>query len=192
MNHSTISTFACAFLLLGISTTQLLAQNKYMTRTGSAHFVADGIIKDDVQARSNTVTAVLDASTGQVQARIPVNSFVFRKALMQEHFNENYLESHRFPNASFKGQIQGWNDQMLQKSGPQKKIRFVGTLEVHGVARDINEAGLLEVSNGIIHLETDFKLVVADYGIKVPALVRDKIAKEAEVHVQANLKTSAP
>jgi hypothetical protein len=169
----------------------LLAQNKYMTRTGSAHFVADGIIKDDVQARSNTVTAVLDASTGQVQARIPVNSFVFRKALMQEHFNENYLESHRFPNASFKGQIQGWNDQMLQKSGSQK-IRFVGTLEVHGVARDINEAGLLEVSNGIIHLETDFKLVVADYGIKVPALVRDKIAKEAEVHVQANLKTSAP
>jgi hypothetical protein len=191
MNHSTISTFACAFLLLGISTTQLLAQNKFMTRTGSAHFVADGIIKDDVQARSNTVTAVLDASTGQVQARIPVNSFVFRKALMQEHFNENYLESHRFPNASFKGQIQGWNDQLLQKSGSQK-IRFVGTLEVHGVARDINEAGLLEVSNGIIHLETDFKLVVADYGIKVPALVRDKIAKEAEVHVQANLKTSAP
>ena len=191
MNHSKISTFACAFLLLGISTTQLLAQNKYMTRTGSAHFVADGIIKDDVQARSNTVTAVLDASTGQVQARIPVNSFVFRKALMQENFNENYLASHRFPNASFKGQIQGWNDQMLQKSGPQK-IRFVGTLEVHGVARDINEAGLLEVSNGIIHLETDFKLVVADYGIKVPALVRDKIAKEAEVHVQANLKTSAP
>jgi hypothetical protein len=191
MNHSKISTFACAFLLLGISTTQLLAQNKYMTRTGSAHFVADGIIKDDVQARSNTVTAVLDASTGQVQARIPVNSFVFRKALMQEHFNENYLESHRFPNASFKGQIQGWNDQLLQKSGSQK-IRFVGTLEVHGVARDINEAGLLEVSNGIIHLETDFKLVVADYGIKVPALVRDKIAKEAEVHVQANLKTSAP
>ena len=191
MNHSIISTFACAFLLLGISTTQLLAQNKYMTRTGSAHFVADGIIKDDVQARSNTVTAVLDASTGQVQARIPVNSFVFRKALMQEHFNENYLESHRFPNASFKGQIQGWNDQLLQKSGSQK-IRFVGTIEVHGVARDINEAGLLEVSNGIIHLETDFKLVVADYGIKVPALVRDKIAKEAEVHVQANLKTSAP
>jgi len=191
MNHSKISTFAYAFLLLGISTTQLLAQNKYMTRTGSAHFVADGIIKDDVQARSNTVTAVLDASNGQVQARIPVNSFVFRKALMQEHFNENYLESHRFPNASFKGQIQGWNDQMLQKSGSQK-IRFVGTLEVHGVARDINEAGLLEVSNGIIHLESDFKLVVADYGIKVPALVRDKIAKEAEVHVQANLKTSAP
>ena len=191
MNHSKISTFACAFLLLGISTTQLLAQNKYMTRTGSAHFVADGIIKDDVQARSNTVTAVLDASNGQVQARIPVNSFVFRKALMQEHFNENYLESHRFPNASFKGQIQGWNDQLLQKSGSQK-IRFVGTLEVHGVARDINEAGLLEVSNGFIHLETDFKLVVADYRIKVPALVRDKIAKEAEVHVQANLKTSAP
>ena len=191
MNHSTISTFACAFLLLGISSTEALAQNKYMTRTGSAHFVADGIIKDDVQARSNTVTAVLDASNGQVQARIPVNSFVFRKALMQKHFNENYLESHRFPNASFKGQIQGWNDQMLQKSGSQK-IRFVGTLEVHGVARDINEAGLLEVSNGIIHLETDFKLVVADYGIKVPALVRDKIAKEAEVHVQANLKTSTP
>jgi hypothetical protein len=190
MNHSTISTFACAFLLLGISTTELLAQNKYMTRTGSAHFVADGIIKDDVQARSNTVTAVLDASNGQVQARIPVNSFVFRKALMQEHFNENYLESHRFPNASFKGSIQGWNEQMLQKSGPQK-IRFVGTLEIHGVARDISEAGLLEVNNGLVHLETDFKVIVAEYGIKVPALVRDKVAKEADVHIQGNLKATA-
>ena len=190
MNPSTISTFACAFLLLGITTTEALAQNKYMTRTRSAHFVADGIIKDDVQARSNTVTAVLDASNGQVQARIPVNSFVFRKALMQEHFNENYLESHRFPNANFKGSIQGWNDQMLQKSGPQK-IRFVGTLEIHGVTRDINEAGLLEVNNGLVHLETEFKVIVAEYGIKVPALVRDKVAKEAEVHVQGNLKASA-
>ena len=190
MNHSTISTFACAFLLLGITTTEALAQNKYMTRTGSAHFVADRIIKDDVQARSNTVTAVLDASNGQVQARIPVNSFVFRKALMQEHFNENYLESHRFPNANFKGSIQGWNDQMLQKSGPQK-IRFVGTLEIHGVTRDINEAGLLEVNNGLVHLETEFKVIVAEYGIKVPALVRDKVAKEAEVHIQGNLKASA-
>lgn len=165
------------------------AQNKYMTRTGSAHFVADGVIKDDVQARSNTVTAVMDASNGQVQARIPVNSFVFKKALMQEHFNENYLESHRFPNASFKGHIQGWSEAMLQKTGSQK-IRFVGSLEIHGIAREINEAGTMEVLNGNLHLETKFNVVVAEYGIKVPSLVRDKIAKEAEVHVEATLKGS--
>ncbi|MFM9060549.1 MAG: YceI family protein [Bacteroidota bacterium] len=179
----------CAVLPLMALSTATQAQTRYMTRTGSAHFVADGVIKDDVQARSNTVTAVLDASNGQVQARIPVNSFVFKKALMQEHFNENYLESHRFPNASFKGQIQGWSDQMLQKTGAQK-IRFVGSLEIHGVARDINEAGTLEVHNGSLHLETNFNVLVAEYGIKVPSLVRDKIAKEAEVHVEATLKSS--
>ncbi|MFM7177961.1 MAG: YceI family protein, partial [Bacteroidota bacterium] len=79
-----------------------------MTRTGSANFVADGIIKDDVAAKTNTVTAVLDPNTGQVQVRIPINSFVFRKALMQEHFNENYLKSHQFPFANFKGQVADW------------------------------------------------------------------------------------
>ena len=171
-------------------TTATFAQ-KYYTKTGLTEFKASVEAFEPVEAKNNSTSAVLKVETGDIAALLFMKAFNFRVALMQEHFNENYLESHRFPNASFKGQIQGWNDQLLQKSGSQK-IRFVGTLEVHGVARDINEAGLLEVSNGIIHLETDFKLVVADYGIKVPALVRDKIAKEAEVHVQANLKTSAP
>lgn len=160
---------------------------KYIDRTGSANFVADGIIKDDVQAKTNTVTAVLDPATGQVQVRIPVNSFVFRKALMQEHFNENYLESHQFPFANYKGQIAQWDATKLQKSGTQK-IRFEGKLEIHGITKDVVESGTMEVGNGQIRMTTDLKVAVADFGIKVPALVRDKIAKEAAVHVEVNLK----
>jgi polyisoprenoid-binding protein YceI len=163
------------------------APKKYMDRTGSANFVADGIIKDDVQAKTNTVTAALDVASGQVQVRIPVNSFVFRKALMQEHFNENYLESHQFPFANFKGQVANWDASLLQKSASQK-IRFEGKLEIHGISKDVVESGTMEVNNGQIRMTTDLKVTVADFGIKVPALVRDKIAKEAAVHVEVNLK----
>ena len=166
---------------------QASAQTKYITRTGAARFVADGIVKDDVQARSNTVSAILVGPTGQVQVRIPVNSFVFRKALMQEHFNENYLESHKHPDATFVGKIADWNENMLQKSGVQK-IRFVGTLKIHGVSKEIQEPGTLEMVDGQAALTTDFMVTVADYGIAIPPLVKDKIAKEASVHVEARLK----
>ncbi|MFM8514571.1 MAG: YceI family protein [Bacteroidota bacterium] len=177
-------------LMTATSSTSLgQTSGKYMTRTGSAHFVADGIIKDDVAAKTNTVTAVLDPNTGQVQVRIPINSFVFRKALMQEHFNENYLESHQFPFANFKGQVADWDASMMQKSGNQK-IKFMGKLEIHGISKDVVEPGTMELSGGQIRMSTDLMVTVADYGIKVPTLVRDKIAKEAAVHVEVHLKPS--
>lgn len=184
-------TFFWGLMLLTASTSATLGQTsgKYMTRTGSAHFVADGVIKDDVAAKTNTVTAVLDPNTGQVQVRIPINSFVFRKALMQEHFNENYLESHQFPFANFKGQVADWDASMMQKSGSQK-IKFMGKLEIHGISKDVVEPGTMELSGGQIRMSTDLMVTVADFGIKVPTLVRDKIAKEAAVHVEVHLKPS--
>ncbi|MFM7588722.1 MAG: YceI family protein [Bacteroidota bacterium] len=177
-------------LMTATSSTSLgQTSGKYMTRTGSANFVADGIIKDDVAAKTNTVTAVLDPNTGQVQVRIPINSFVFRKALMQEHFNENYLESHQFPFANFKGQVADWDASMMQKSGNQK-VKFIGKLEIHGMSKDVVEPGTMELSGGQIRMSTDLMVTVADYGIKIPTLVRDKIAKEAAVHVEVHLKPS--
>ncbi|MBM3936578.1 MAG: YceI family protein [Sphingomonadales bacterium] len=191
INAHPFSIFLWGLVMTTVSSSAIFGQasGKYMTRTGSAHFVADGVIKDDVQAKTNTVTAVLDGATGQVQVRIPVNSFLFRKALMQEHFNENYLESHQFPFAIFKGQVSNWDSTMMQKSGSQK-IRFTGKLEIHGTTKDVVEPGTMEVSGGQIRMMTDMMVTVADYGIKIPALVRDKIAKEAAVHVEVNLKPS--
>jgi len=183
--------FFWGLMLMTASASTSLGQTsgKFMTRTGSAHFVADGVIKDDVAAKTNTVTAVLDPNSGQVQVRIPINSFVFRKALMQEHFNENYLESHQFPFANFKGQVADWDASMMQKSGIQK-IKFIGKLEIHGISKDVVEPGTMELSDGQIRMSTDLMVTVADYGIKVPTLVRDKIAKEAAVHVEVHLKPS--
>ncbi|MBM3446649.1 MAG: YceI family protein [Bacteroidetes bacterium] len=183
--------FFWGLLLMTASASTSLGQTsgKYMTRTGYANFVADGIIKDDVAAKTNTVTAVLDPNTGQVQVRIPINSFVFRKALMQEHFNENYLQSHQFPFANFKGQVADWDASMMQKSGIQK-IKFIGKLEIHGISKDVVEPGTMELSGGQIRMATDLMITVADYGIKIPTLVRDKIAKEAAVHVEVHLKPS--
>ena len=183
--------FFWGLMLMTASASTSLGQTsgKFMTRTGSAHFVADGVIKDDVAAKTNTVTAVLDPNSGQVQVRIPINSFVFRKALMQEHFNENYLESHQFPFANFKGQVADWDAAMMQKSGNQK-IKFTGKLEIHGISKDVVEPGTMELSGGQIRMSTDLMVTVADYGIKVPTLVRDKIAKEAAVHVEVHLKPS--
>ncbi len=82
------------FALIGLCSFQVSAQTKFMTRTGTVNFVAEGPVKDDVKATNNQAACVLDGATGEVMFQIAIKSFVFKKALMQEHFNENYMESH--------------------------------------------------------------------------------------------------
>jgi len=178
--------FAALGVLLLFGTSSINAQSKYMTRNGLIRFEAEGPIKDDIKAVNNQGACVLDATTGDILFKIPIKSFVFKKALMQEHFNENYMESHKFPTAELKGKIEGLNAAMLQKTGVQQ-VMVAGKMTLHGVARDIREKGTLEVKDGKIMLRSNFAVALADYNINIPKMVEDKLAKVAQVNLSMDL-----
>jgi len=178
--------FAALGVLLLFGTSSINAQSKYMTRNGLIRFEAEGPIKDDIKAVNNQGACVLDATTGDILFKIPIKSFVFKKALMQEHFNENYMESHKFPTAELKGKIEGLNAAMLQKTGVQQ-VMVAGKMTLHGVARDIREKGTLEVKDGKIMLRSNFAVALADYSINIPKMVEDKLAKVAQVNLSMDL-----
>lgn len=184
MKHFSLFVAVTAIFFLGTTSTH--AQAKYMTRNGLIRFEAEGPIKDDIKAVNNQAGCILDASTGDILFKIPIKSFVFKKALMQEHFNENYLESHKFPTAELKGKIEGFNAAMLQKSGMQQ-VMVSGKMTLHGVTRDIRERGTLEVKDGKLLLRSDFGVALADYGINIPKMVEDKLAKVAQVNLSMDL-----
>lgn len=132
---------------------------------------------EDIEASSTKTRSLLNLTTGEIAFIIPIRSFEFRKKLMQEHFNENYLESHKYPNATFKGQVSGYD---RTKKGKQK-VKAKGELSIHGVTHEIEALGMLEINGKVVKIDTKFPVAVADYKIEIPQLVFYNIAEEVEV-----------
>lgn len=176
--------FISLFVLLFSSSIQ--AQEKLVARNGTISFSAEGVVKDGVKAVTDQAACVLDASNGEVVFQVLIKSFKFEKALMQEHFNENYMESHKFPKAVLKGKINDWSKVNLNQDG-QYPVSVSGALTIHGVTKNITEKGMLEVKGGKISMKSNFQVVLADYGISIPKIVEDKLAKVADVTLQMQL-----
>jgi len=157
---------------------------KYFTKTGNVSFEA-GTALEDIVATNKTAASVLDAATGQVEFAVLIKGFEFRRALMQEHFNENYMESSKYPKASFKGMIINIQAVSFQKAG-NYPITVKGTLEIHGVKKEITTNGSLKVSGTTIQALAKFPVIISDYKITIPGIVRDKIAKTATVSVNCS------
>ncbi len=172
--------------VLFVFTTTAAAQ-KFFTRDGKVKFDATATSSPEkIDALSNSATAVLDASNGNFQWAILIKGFQFEKSLMQEHFNENYLESGKFPKATFVGKITNLSAVNLSKDGTYNAV-VSGQMTMHGVTKDITTNGALTVSGGNIRVNAGFNLGLADYNISIPSLVSDKIAKEAKILVEASL-----
>ena len=138
---------------------------------------------EDIEAVNVSVSSIIDAAKKTIVIVVPIKSFSFQKKLMQEHFNENYLESDQFPNAIFKGKIQGWDG-----GTGETEASATGTLEIHGVTQDVTITGTLSFMNDQITLETVFPIRLADYDIKIPKAVFYKIAEEVEVTAKLQYK----
>jgi hypothetical protein len=172
--------------LLALILFQFLDANEiYFTRSGTISFYSNALI-EDIEAVNKQVTCVLDMGTGEVAFRVPIHGFTFKNGLMQEHFNENYLESEKFPTALFKGKIFGV-DSINLSSYPQEVV-LNGSLTIHGITHEIRETGKVSISDEKINGIAKFKITVADYGIEIPKIVRDNIAKIVDVTVNLNLK----
>ncbi len=158
---------------------------KYLTRTGKVSFFSSTPI-ENIEAFNNESSAIIDASAGDVVFIVPVKSFKFEKALMQEHFNENYMESDKYPKADFKGKISDLSEVAFQKDGIYK-VQLQGTLTIHGVARQVTLPGTITVKGNTITATAKFMVKTADYEIKIPSMAASKIAKEIEVNVNTVL-----
>ena len=158
---------------------------KYFTRDGKVKFSSDASI-EKIEAVNKSATAVLDAATGKMEWKVLIKGFLFEKALMQEHFNENYLESSKFPNATFKGEISNLNEVNLGKDGTYKAV-VKGKLTMHGVEKDAETTGTVKVSGGAITVHSDFTVKCSDYNIKIEAAKVSNISNEIKVTVDAAL-----
>lgn len=171
-----------AVILAG--STQMLAQ-KYITKNGKISFYSDAPT-EKIEAHNNQVSSALDIATGDFVFKVLMKSFQFEKALMQEHFNENYVESDQFPNATFKGKISNLSEIDFAADG-QYDAQIEGELTIHGVTQKISETGTFEVKNGVVNGFSKFSVNVNDYNIKIPQAVVTNIAEKIDIKVEISL-----
>lgn len=173
-----------ALLLLGLLLARAgtaRAQGKYLTRAGRVTFFSASIV-EDIEARNEEAAAAIDLGAAQVAFSIPIRSFQFKRTLMQEHFNENYMESDKFPKSTFSGKFIDLSVETLQLPGSHP-VHMEGDLTIHGVTKHITVPGTLELKEGHILAFALFTVAPADYSIDVPLLVRDHIAKIVSIRV---------
>jgi polyisoprenoid-binding protein YceI len=154
---------------------------KYFTRSGTITFFS-ATPMEDISATNSRVAAAVDVQSGQVVFTVLMQDFQFPKKLMQTHFNENYVESEKYPKATFTGQLVGFQPTALDQAGPQPTVAE-GDLTIHGVKRHVRVPGSLEKRGNRLLVNTKFSVETADYNIEIPALVRGHIAKTVDVTV---------
>mgnify|MGYP000179793268 CR=1 FL=1 len=159
---------------------------QFITKNGKISFYSDGPL-EKIEAHNSQVNSALNIETGAIVFKVLMKSFVFEKALMQEHFNENYVESDKFPNSTLKGKVTNIKDIDFTKDGVYE-VEIEGELTIHGITKKVNEKGTFTVSKEGIHGESTFMLKLADYDIRIPGAVTGKIAEEIEITVDVMLK----
>lgn len=161
---------------------------KFFTKTGRIDFNATAPSSPEkIEAVNKTVTCVLDAASGNIQFAVLIKGFTFERALMQEHFNENYLQSDKFPKAEFKGVITNNSAVNYTKDGDYT-VTVKGKLTLHGETREVESPGKISVKGGKISASASFTAVLGDYKVEVPTLVSDKVSKTAKITVACSLE----
>jgi len=159
------------------------AQDKYFAKDGYISFFSHSLV-EDIKADNNQVLSIIDSDTGEIAIQLLMRSFIFKKALMQEHFNENYVESHKYPKATFSGIIVNFKEVKEQES----EVEITGLLKVHGKEKNITTQAKMHRSKDEITLSGDFMVGVADFDIKIPAVVVNNIAKNIKISFELNHK----
>lgn len=173
------------FLLLLLITFFLQAGNaqKLVSKNSHIWFSASTPL-EDIVAHNRQVVSILDPVAGTLAFNLLVKSFEFKVALMQEHFNENYLESDKYPKSTFNGKINNNADINYKKDGTYP-TEVSGDLTIHNVTHQVSTKGTLDVKGGSVTAKAVFIVKPADYNISIPSVVENKIAKEVEVSVDA-------
>jgi hypothetical protein len=158
----------------------------YTTRTGFIGFYSRTAM-EDIRAENNQVFGIIDAGKKNLALSCLLKGFIFQKELMQEHFNENYVESDKYPKATFSGSFT--EDIPLTKDGVYK-VTVKGNLTLHNVTKAIEVPATIEVKGGRLLGVADFKVKPEDFSIQIPSVVRDKIDREIRVKINIDCSPS--
>jgi hypothetical protein len=171
------------FSLIGISG---FTQPIYMTRNGQVSFFSKTPM-ENIDAINNEVNSMINATTGDIVFSLLVKGFRFERALMEEHFNENYMESDKFPKSTFQGKITNPENVDFTKAGTYA-VTVAGDLTIHGIKKTIQIPGSLTVAKDKLTVVSTFPITLADYKIEIPALVAEKISKTLDISVNCDYK----
>ena len=155
---------------------------KFFTKNASISFYSKTSV-EKIEAVNEKALAVLDMVTNKIEFSVLIKGFEFEKALMQEHFNEDYLESDKYPKAVFKG---SFNETVAGFNITENKtlsLKVSGSLTLHGITKTINTVAVLQIKNNVISAVSNFKILLSDYYIKVPSVIGNTISKEIEIKV---------
>lgn len=168
-----------ALLILVLFAGNVIFSQKMMTRTGEIKFEASVPAFEPVAAVNNSVSAILDKSSGEFAALALIKAFKFKVPLMEEHFNENYIESNEFPKATFKGKIINFDASKTANS----KYDLEGDLTIHGVTKKITTQIDLVSKDGKINVASKFTVKAQDFDIKIPSVVKSKVSQNVNIAV---------
>lgn len=174
-----LRTIAATVLLCPVIT---FAQDRYAARAGEVSFHSSTPI-ENIDAVNRKATSVFDAATGDVQFAVLIKGFEFEKALMQEHFNENYMESNTYPKSNFTGKMTGVTAEQMTKPG-KYDITVTGNLTMHGVTAPVTSKGTITVEGTTATAVSEFMVKPEDYKIAIPGVVRGKIAEQITIQVR--------
>jgi len=169
-------------IILLIVFVNLFAQAKYFTKSGKIYFNASAKL-EKVEATTRSAIAVVDSKTGKLQFAVMLKGFEFEKSLMQEHFNENYVESDKYPKSEFTGQIINNSEINYTKDG-NYDAKVKGTITLHGVTKDVVASGKLSVKEGKLGLNAVFDILLSDFKIDIPGLVRENISNDTKITIE--------
>lgn len=177
-----------ALLIVSIvSLNTICSQERFVTKTGEIKFEASIPSFEEVKAKNENVSAILNANSGEFASLALVKGFRFKMALMEEHFNENYMESSKYPKATFKGKIKDFD--VANLTSEERQYLIIGSVSMHGESKSIELPLMLRKVEDCIEISLDFTLNPADFSIKIPKVVSNKISEEVNVSVTYKLKT---
>jgi len=164
----------------------LSAQDKMITKTGKITFEASVPAFEEVKAKNDGVTCVLNSKTGEIASLALMKGFRFKLALMEEHFNENYINSDSYPKATFKGKIENFDSTALTATA--KDFTIKGKLELHGKTNDVTSIAKIRKTEAGIEINTNFSVNADDYGIAIPSVVKSKVSNKVKVKAEFTVK----
>jgi len=162
------------------------SQGRYFTKSGKIAFFSKTSM-ENIDATNKSTACILDSKTGDVQFAVLMKSFSFKRALMQEHFNKDFIESDKFPKGEFKGQITN-NSEIKYTVDGTYPAKVKGKLTIHGVTKDMETTGTITVKSGKISVSSSFNVLLPDYNIKVPAVQRSQISDTIKITVDCSLE----
>lgn len=158
-----------------------IAQDKIYTKAGSISFYSKSSL-ENIEAHNKKATCIVDKTTGQMEFAVLMKAFEFEKALMEEHFNENYVESDKYPKSTFKGKITNLSAINFAKDGTYDAA-VSGDITIHGVTKQVSSKGKFIVSGGKITASSEFNILLSDFNISIPSAVKNNISNDIKITV---------